>query len=273
MPEPAAAPAPAAKVTQGSSAPALAGWLLPLLLIGVGLAAYYNSFEGAFILDDNPRIVNNPQIRQLWPLWEVDGPEFAPDPATLAGAELRRRRREHVGVPRRQSRRSYSGRPAAVRHRAPDARERQPPRPLRRGVALAGRGGGGHLARPPAADRERHLHHPARRVADGAVLPAHAVLRHSRLSVAASASMGHRGRPRLRARHGQQGGDGVGADPDVALRPHVRLAGPSARSLRRRWGLYAGWPPPGSSWGRVLAPAAAEEQSSWWPASTRGATR
>jgi tetratricopeptide (TPR) repeat protein len=45
--------------------------LLALLLIGVGLAAYYSSFEGAFLLDDNPRIVNNPQIRQLWPPWAV----------------------------------------------------------------------------------------------------------------------------------------------------------------------------------------------------------
>ncbi|PYO55860.1 MAG: hypothetical protein DMD83_17450 [Candidatus Rokuibacteriota bacterium] len=51
------------------------GWTgrsaLPLLLIGLGLAAYLNSFAGSFILDDQPRILNNPQIRHLWPPWQV----------------------------------------------------------------------------------------------------------------------------------------------------------------------------------------------------------
>ena len=67
--ETAAAPSPEAGVAQRSRALTLAGWLLPLLLIGIGLAAYSNSFEGAFLLDDETRIVNNPQIRQLWPPW------------------------------------------------------------------------------------------------------------------------------------------------------------------------------------------------------------
>jgi hypothetical protein len=56
-----------ASVDRMRKAPALANWLLPLLLIGVGLVAYFNSFEGTFLLDDKFRIVNNPQIRQLWP--------------------------------------------------------------------------------------------------------------------------------------------------------------------------------------------------------------
>ena len=68
-----AAPASSAEagVAHRSQAPALAGWLLPLLLIGAGVAAYYNSFAGAFLLDDELRIVNNPQIRRLWPPWEA----------------------------------------------------------------------------------------------------------------------------------------------------------------------------------------------------------
>jgi len=52
-----------------SRAPALAERLLPLLLVGISLAAYYNSFEGVFLFDDEAGIINKPQIRQLWPPW------------------------------------------------------------------------------------------------------------------------------------------------------------------------------------------------------------
>jgi len=45
--------------------------LIPAWLIGVGLAAYRNSFGGAFLFDDLPRIVDNRQVHQLWPLWDV----------------------------------------------------------------------------------------------------------------------------------------------------------------------------------------------------------
>src|SRR5262249_52404338 len=45
--------------------------LLPLLLIGAGLAAFYTSFNGVFLLDDIGRVVQNPQIRSLWPLSDV----------------------------------------------------------------------------------------------------------------------------------------------------------------------------------------------------------
>jgi len=68
-----AAPASSAEagVAHRSQTPALAGWLLPLLLIGAGVAAYHNSFGGLFFLDDKLRILNNPEIRQLWPPWTV----------------------------------------------------------------------------------------------------------------------------------------------------------------------------------------------------------
>ncbi|MGA1979314.1 MAG: tetratricopeptide repeat protein [Sedimentisphaerales bacterium] len=41
---------------------------LPASLIIIGVLAYSNSFSGPFIFDDIPNIVENPNIRQLWPL-------------------------------------------------------------------------------------------------------------------------------------------------------------------------------------------------------------
>jgi tetratricopeptide (TPR) repeat protein len=42
--------------------------LLPSLLVIIGVIAYSNSFSGPFIFDDGPNIVDNPNVRQLWPL-------------------------------------------------------------------------------------------------------------------------------------------------------------------------------------------------------------
>ena len=42
-------------------------WQAALLLLA-GLAAYHNSFQGAFVFDDIPAIRDNPTIRALWPL-------------------------------------------------------------------------------------------------------------------------------------------------------------------------------------------------------------
>src|SRR5262249_11432939 len=69
---------PDSRVARRSRVPALAEWLPPLLLIGIGLAAYYNSFEGAFLLDDEARIVGNREIRGLRPLWEAMGERSRP---------------------------------------------------------------------------------------------------------------------------------------------------------------------------------------------------
>jgi len=46
----------------------LVNGLLPALLVFIGAVAYSNSFSGPFIFDDIPNIVENPNIRQLWPL-------------------------------------------------------------------------------------------------------------------------------------------------------------------------------------------------------------
>jgi tetratricopeptide (TPR) repeat protein len=45
-----------------------------LTIVAAGLAAYCDSFDGPFIFDDDPSIINNPTIRQLWPV----GPALTP---------------------------------------------------------------------------------------------------------------------------------------------------------------------------------------------------
>ncbi len=45
--------------------------LIPVLLVGAGLWAYRNSFQGPFFFDDAPSIPENPHIRHLWPLPEA----------------------------------------------------------------------------------------------------------------------------------------------------------------------------------------------------------
>jgi len=58
---------------EGRGAPPPGSWqrFLPLLLILAGVAVYLNSFDGVFLFDDRPRIVENEQIRQLRPLWRL----------------------------------------------------------------------------------------------------------------------------------------------------------------------------------------------------------
>lgn len=42
--------------------------LLPLLMVGMGVLAYANSFAGVFLLDDHIRIVNEPYVRTVLPI-------------------------------------------------------------------------------------------------------------------------------------------------------------------------------------------------------------
>jgi tetratricopeptide (TPR) repeat protein len=44
---------------------------IPVLIIAAGLWAYHNSFQGPFIYDDVPNILENPTIRRVWPIWET----------------------------------------------------------------------------------------------------------------------------------------------------------------------------------------------------------
>lgn len=55
-----------------------------LLIIAAAFAAYHNSFSGPFVFDDIAAIVDNPSIRQLWPITRVMAP-----PLSSAGANGR----------------------------------------------------------------------------------------------------------------------------------------------------------------------------------------
>jgi hypothetical protein len=44
---------------------------LPWLLVAAGVLAYLNSLSGVFVFDDQRTILDNPQIRQLWPIGAV----------------------------------------------------------------------------------------------------------------------------------------------------------------------------------------------------------
>ncbi len=56
-------------------------WPFAVILVLAGLAAYSNTFTAPFVLDDVASIVENPSIRQLWPL----GPVLAPPAAAGVG--------------------------------------------------------------------------------------------------------------------------------------------------------------------------------------------
>src|SRR5262245_48959819 len=71
-----AAPAPSVPPPP-NPAPRLA-WIIPLVIVAVGIAAYANSFGGVFLYDDEGRIVANTSIRQLWPLAAVVGQSTRP---------------------------------------------------------------------------------------------------------------------------------------------------------------------------------------------------
>ncbi len=79
--------ATASPETDESFRPASSRWVL----LGAGLiivavcAAYHNSFEGPFILDDTYAILENPSIRHLWPLWRALSPPWAP---TVSGRPI-----------------------------------------------------------------------------------------------------------------------------------------------------------------------------------------
>lgn len=51
--------------------PRLAGIASATLIALVAVATYWDSFEGPFVLDDEPSIVDNLSIRQLTPLWPI----------------------------------------------------------------------------------------------------------------------------------------------------------------------------------------------------------
>jgi protein O-mannosyl-transferase len=56
--------------------------VLSVLIVAAGLLAYANSFQGAFVLDDQASIVGNPSFMSLRPLWKAMG---SPKNTTVAG--------------------------------------------------------------------------------------------------------------------------------------------------------------------------------------------
>ena len=58
------------------------------IIILSSLAAYYNSFSGAFVFDDDMAIVQNPSIRSLWPIWGPLNPPVSSGGITVVGRPL-----------------------------------------------------------------------------------------------------------------------------------------------------------------------------------------
>jgi hypothetical protein len=69
-------------------APRLRRWPIPAAAVAICLAvfaAYHNSFSGPFVFDDEPAVLDNPTIRQLWPVWR---PLLPPAEMTVSGRPL-----------------------------------------------------------------------------------------------------------------------------------------------------------------------------------------
>ena len=50
-----------------------------LMLVAIGIATYANSLNGTFIFDDYEWINDNPNIRSIWPLYQLlDAPAETP---------------------------------------------------------------------------------------------------------------------------------------------------------------------------------------------------
>jgi len=50
--------------------------LFPVVAVAAGLLAYHNSFTGSYFHDDFGSIIENPTIRQLWPIWKPLSPPY-----------------------------------------------------------------------------------------------------------------------------------------------------------------------------------------------------
>ena len=46
-------------------------WLAPLFVVGCTLAAFLNSLDGEFLMDDYCEILDNPLMDSPWPPWRV----------------------------------------------------------------------------------------------------------------------------------------------------------------------------------------------------------
>jgi tetratricopeptide (TPR) repeat protein len=60
-------------------------WPLGLVIVAAGLLAFFNSFSGVFLFDDDYAIVENPYIRSLWPISQAMS---APPQASVSGRPI-----------------------------------------------------------------------------------------------------------------------------------------------------------------------------------------
>jgi tetratricopeptide (TPR) repeat protein len=76
---------PAQSVNPGPSIRRWPVWLAAIAICFAIVAAYHDSFRGPFVFDDEPAVLDNPTIRQLWPIWRT----LAPPPSmTVSGRPL-----------------------------------------------------------------------------------------------------------------------------------------------------------------------------------------
>ncbi|MGE0591800.1 MAG: tetratricopeptide repeat protein [Vicinamibacterales bacterium] len=78
-------PAPAARPPEQGRSSTRGRWLAVILIVACGFLAYANTLDAPFLFDDEPSVVNNAQIRTLWPLTEALSP---PRDTPVAGRPL-----------------------------------------------------------------------------------------------------------------------------------------------------------------------------------------
>ena len=242
------------------------GMALAALIVVSGAWAFWPSLDGVFVLDDVRAIVRNTSIRTLWPITSA---------AVAAVGVHRRRPSRRQPVVRAQLRDGPGpggGRQGccrgARRPALPDPTPFhtgnllihvsaalvlfgvvrrtlvEPPvaGPVRIGLAVDRRCRRPRLGRPPAADGSRDVRRAARGIADGALLPADALLRHPCEGRSGAGLVGRRSRGELHGGHGDEGDDGDRADRGGAVGLHSSASPLEASPPRCAGGLSAAWP-------------------------------
>ena len=219
-------------------------WLIPGLLSAIAVFAYAPSFSGVFVYDDIVAIVENPNIRALWPLSEAMSapPESPVSARPVAALTLAI---NHALAPSDVRDVMSPGRPGDSLQRANFLRnvwgyhamnlllhvltalalagvvrrtlltDRLRDR-FESAAQLLGLFHRDTLGDPPADDGRGDLRRPAHRSPDGTLLRADALLLDPSFPIRFTL-VDRRSDRRVRRRHGQQTDDGDGADRRVGL--------------------------------------------------------
>ncbi|NOT43932.1 MAG: hypothetical protein HOP14_04935, partial [Acidobacteria bacterium] len=78
-------PVPAAQPPDRGRSSTRGRWLAVILIVACGFLAYAATLDAPFLFDDEPSVVNNAQIRALWPLTDALSP---PRDTPVAGRPL-----------------------------------------------------------------------------------------------------------------------------------------------------------------------------------------